>query len=175
MVGSVAAVVLLVGAVALDRQRTDTPAVEVIFGDDNGLPDTLAEGGNYVAAFDIEWTGPVSMRGGQVSVFKSRTGPTSEDAPEESWPIVCTSEFDDVIFRQRVSCPFQAPGPGEFALLLQVRDALDEVGYRGPVCIESFTADNASIATAASIWRPLARSQDAIATDGLAFLRRLWA
>ena len=56
-----------------------------------------------------------------------------------------------------------------------LRDALDEVGYPGPLCIESFTADNASIATAASIWRPLARSQDAIATDGLAFLRRLWA
>jgi D-psicose/D-tagatose/L-ribulose 3-epimerase len=58
---------------------------------------------------------------------------------------------------------------------IALRDALDEVGYRGPLCIESFTADNASIATAASIWRPLARSQDAIATDGLAFLRRLWA
>ena len=35
--------------------------------------------------------------------------------------------------------------------------ALDDVGYDGPLVIESFTADNASIATAASIWRPLAR------------------
>jgi D-psicose/D-tagatose/L-ribulose 3-epimerase len=50
--------------------------------------------------------------------------------------------------------------------------ALGEAGYGGPLCIESFTADNATIATAASIWRPLARSQDALATDGLAFLRR---
>lgn len=49
--------------------------------------------------------------------------------------------------------------------------ALDDAGYTGPLCIESFTAHNDSIATAASIWRPLARSQDAIATDGLAFLR----
>jgi D-psicose/D-tagatose/L-ribulose 3-epimerase len=49
--------------------------------------------------------------------------------------------------------------------------ALDDAGYTGPLCIESFTAHNATIATAASIWRPLARSQDAIATDGLAFLR----
>ena len=49
--------------------------------------------------------------------------------------------------------------------------ALDDVGYDGPLCIESFTPDNASIATAASIWRPLAPTQDAIATDGLAFLR----
>lgn len=125
--GSVGAAALLIGAVVLDRQRTDAPEVEVIFGDDNGLPDVLVESSNYVASFDIEWTGPVSMRGGEVSVFKSRTGPTSEDAPEESWPIVCTSEFDDVVFRQRVSCPFQAPGPGEFALLLQVRDELDVV------------------------------------------------
>lgn len=56
-----------------------------------------------------------------------------------------------------------------------LRDALADAGYGGPLCIESFTAENASIATAASIWRPLARSQDAIATDGLAFLRRLYA
>jgi D-psicose/D-tagatose/L-ribulose 3-epimerase len=55
-----------------------------------------------------------------------------------------------------------------------LRAALADAGYVGPLCIESFTAENASIATAASIWRPLARSQDAIATDGLAFLRRLW-
>ncbi len=51
--------------------------------------------------------------------------------------------------------------------------ALSDVGYRGPVCIESFTAENQTIATAASIWRSLERSQDAIATDGLRFLRRL--
>jgi len=50
--------------------------------------------------------------------------------------------------------------------------ALREVGYAGPAVIESFTADNLTIATAASIWRPLAPNQDAIAVDGLAFLRR---
>ncbi|RIJ70804.1 sugar phosphate isomerase/epimerase [Nakamurella silvestris] len=49
--------------------------------------------------------------------------------------------------------------------------ALDDAGYDGPLCIESFTAHNATIATAASIWRPLERSQDAIATDGLTFLK----
>ena len=51
--------------------------------------------------------------------------------------------------------------------------ALDEVGYTGPLVIESFTGENATIATAASIWRPLARTQDAIATDGLAFLKKV--
>ncbi|MFT7835856.1 sugar phosphate isomerase/epimerase family protein [Saccharothrix sp. BKS2] len=49
--------------------------------------------------------------------------------------------------------------------------ALAGAGYRGPLCIESFTPDNAAIATAASIWRPLAESPDALAADGLAFLR----
>jgi D-psicose/D-tagatose/L-ribulose 3-epimerase len=51
--------------------------------------------------------------------------------------------------------------------------AIDEVGYGGPLVIESFTADNASIATAASIWRPLAATQDELAREGLSFLRSL--
>jgi len=54
-----------------------------------------------------------------------------------------------------------------------VRDALRDTGYDGPVVIESFTAENETIATAASIWRPLAPSQDAIAADGVRFLRDL--
>lgn len=49
--------------------------------------------------------------------------------------------------------------------------ALADAGYRGPLCIESFTPDNATIATAASIWRPLASSPDALAAEGLRFLR----
>lgn len=53
--------------------------------------------------------------------------------------------------------------------------ALDEVGYAGGLVIESFTPDNASIAVAASIWRPLADSPDDLARDGLAFLRSLTA
>jgi D-psicose/D-tagatose/L-ribulose 3-epimerase len=48
--------------------------------------------------------------------------------------------------------------------------ALDGAGYLGPLCIESFTAANEVIATAASIWRPLAPSPDALAADGLRFL-----
>ncbi|GAA3483345.1 sugar phosphate isomerase/epimerase [Streptomyces yanii] len=53
--------------------------------------------------------------------------------------------------------------------------ALTTSGYRGPLCIESFTAHNDAIAIAASVWRPLADTQDAIATEGLAFLRRTLA
>lgn len=48
---------------------------------------------------------------------------------------------------------------------------LDAAGYAGSLCIESFTAANEVIATAASIWRPLAPSPDALAADGLHFLR----
>ncbi|CAM3201412.1 sugar phosphate isomerase/epimerase family protein [Stackebrandtia soli] len=51
--------------------------------------------------------------------------------------------------------------------------ALRDAAYAGPLIIESFTANNATIATAASIWRRLAPTQDAIATEGLAYLRSL--
>lgn len=52
-------------------------------------------------------------------------------------------------------------------------DALDTVEYDGAICIESFTGDNETIAVAASIWRPLAPTQDQLAIDGLAFLNSL--
>ena len=65
-----------------------------------------------------------------------------------------------------------APGDDQTDWLALVA-ALDDVGYRGPLNIESFTADNASIATAASIWRPLAPTQDDLATAGLDHLLRL--
>lgn len=63
-----------------------------------------------------------------------------------------------------------APG-GDQTDWTGIFEALDAVGYTGALNIESFTARNASIATAASIWRPLARTQDQLAEDGLAFLR----
>jgi len=52
-------------------------------------------------------------------------------------------------------------------------DALDDVGYTGPLNFESFTAENDSIATAASIWRPLGESQDALAERTFHYLDRL--
>jgi len=62
--------------------------------------------------------------------------------------------------------------PGEDHLdWVGMREALSDVGYRGVVGIESFTADNQTIATAASIWRPLAPTQDLLASDGLHFLQ----
>lgn len=65
-----------------------------------------------------------------------------------------------------------APGTDHFdwaAFAAAVKDA----DYTGPLVIESFTPDNTTIATAASIWRPLAASQDELATNGLAFLRAM--
>jgi D-psicose/D-tagatose/L-ribulose 3-epimerase len=54
-----------------------------------------------------------------------------------------------------------------------IAGALSDIGYDGALVIESFTSENKTIATAASIWRPLASSQDEIASEGLAFLRAL--
>jgi D-psicose/D-tagatose/L-ribulose 3-epimerase len=56
-----------------------------------------------------------------------------------------------------------------------IAEALREVAYGGAICIESFTSENKTIAVAASVWRPLAPSQDALASEGLDFLRTLLA
>jgi len=57
----------------------------------------------------------------------------------------------------------------------EIAAALREIGYDGPVVIESFTSKVQSIARAAAIWRPLAPSQDALAGDGVKFLKTLLA
>ena len=54
-----------------------------------------------------------------------------------------------------------------------VADGLRDVNYKGPICIESFTSANKTIARSASIWRRLAPTQDELAVDGLAFLHNL--
>jgi D-psicose/D-tagatose/L-ribulose 3-epimerase len=65
-----------------------------------------------------------------------------------------------------------APGSGHLPWN-EIATALKEVGYNGDFVIESFTAKVQTIARAAAIWRPLATSQDALASEGLAFLRGL--
>lgn len=64
------------------------------------------------------------------------------------------------------------PGSGHIDWI-GVRDALREIGYAGPVVIESFTPGIVEIAKAAAIWRPLAPSQDELAREGARFLRGL--
>jgi D-psicose/D-tagatose/L-ribulose 3-epimerase len=63
-----------------------------------------------------------------------------------------------------------APGTGHVEWD-DVFGALDDIGYGGPAVIESFTPDNKEIARAVSLWRPLAADGDALASEGLAFLR----
>ena len=53
--------------------------------------------------------------------------------------------------------------------------ALRAIGYEGPTVIEAFTPEVREIARAVSIWRPLAESQDALARDGLSFLKQAFA
>src|SRR5438477_5424136 len=65
-----------------------------------------------------------------------------------------------------------APGSGINIDWPNIAAALKEVGYKGEAVIESFTPKTKSIAAAAAIWRQLAPTQDALAQDGLAFLRK---
>jgi D-psicose/D-tagatose/L-ribulose 3-epimerase len=51
---------------------------------------------------------------------------------------------------------------------------LRDVRYDGPVVIEAFTPEVREIARAAFIWRPLAKSQDSLAKDGLNNLRAVF-
>jgi D-psicose/D-tagatose/L-ribulose 3-epimerase len=54
----------------------------------------------------------------------------------------------------------------------EMASALRDAGFDGPVVIEAFTPSIKEIAKAVSIWRPLADSEDTLASDGLAHLHR---
>ncbi len=65
-----------------------------------------------------------------------------------------------------------APSPGNIRWN-EVVGALRDVGYDGPLVIESFTSQIKTIARAAAVWRPFETSQDELGRKGLEFLRRL--
>jgi D-psicose/D-tagatose/L-ribulose 3-epimerase len=67
-----------------------------------------------------------------------------------------------------------APGSGHVPWN-DVAQALKDIGYDGPVVIESFTPKVKSIARAAAVWRSFAPSSDVLAADGLAYLKQLFA
>ncbi len=67
-----------------------------------------------------------------------------------------------------------APGSGHVPWH-DVAQAIKEIGYDGPVVIESFTPKVKSIARAAAVWRQFAPSSDALASAGIAFLKQLFA
>jgi D-psicose/D-tagatose/L-ribulose 3-epimerase len=66
------------------------------------------------------------------------------------------------------------PGTGQ-VYWQEIAPALKSTHYQGPVVIESFTSQVKEIARAVNIWREIAPSQDAIATQGLQFLKTLFA
>ncbi|MEM7674162.1 MAG: sugar phosphate isomerase/epimerase family protein [Verrucomicrobiota bacterium] len=53
----------------------------------------------------------------------------------------------------------------------QIIQALVDIGYDRSVCIEAFSPEMASLAKAASIWRKLYDSPQALATEGIQFLK----
>jgi D-psicose/D-tagatose/L-ribulose 3-epimerase len=57
----------------------------------------------------------------------------------------------------------------------EVVQALSDIHYDGPLVIESFTSKVKTIARAAAIWRAFEVSQDALAENGLKFLKHLMA
>jgi D-psicose/D-tagatose/L-ribulose 3-epimerase len=65
-----------------------------------------------------------------------------------------------------------APGSGHVPWQ-EVAQACRDIKFNGPFVIESFTNKVKSIARAAAIWRNFAPTQDALAEDGLKFLRKL--
>lgn len=64
------------------------------------------------------------------------------------------------------------PGTGHVAWE-EVAHALKEINYGGAMVIESFSTEVKEIARAAAVWRPLAPTQDGLATQGMAFLKKL--
>jgi D-psicose/D-tagatose/L-ribulose 3-epimerase len=73
------------------------------------------------------------------------------------------------------ACSNDRGTPGEDHLPWRaIAGALREVHYEGPVVIEAFTPEVREIARAVSIWRPLAKSQDTLARDGLNHLRAVF-
>jgi D-psicose/D-tagatose/L-ribulose 3-epimerase len=73
------------------------------------------------------------------------------------------------------ACGSDRGTPGEDHLdWAGIVQALKDIQYDGPVVIESFTTEITEIAKAVSLWRPLAESQDALAANGLKFLKRVF-
>lgn len=125
-----AALITVVVVVVIDDGDGDagTPKLEVIFGQDDALPDVLAAGTFYRAAFTVEWKGGVrGERDGILRVYASRLGADSEEAPKGEWPLICENEFDDVVSVARLPCQFETPTAlGLFALQLEARSKIDD-------------------------------------------------
>jgi len=101
-------------------------------------------------------------------VFDSYHANIEEKRP---WDALCSCG-DRLLYVQASASDRGAPGRDHIDWV-GMSSALDYVGYKGEVTIESFTPDNDSIAVAASIWRQLETSADDLASAGASFLRAL--
>jgi D-psicose/D-tagatose/L-ribulose 3-epimerase len=81
---------------------------------------------------------------------------------------------DDLVYVDTSESDRGTPGKGQVHWE-EVARALRDIGYSGDCIIESFTSECEEIADAAAIWRPLAPSQDTLASDGCQFLKALFA
>lgn len=73
------------------------------------------------------------------------------------------------------ACSSDRGTPGEDHLpWADIASALRDARFSGPVVIEAFTPRIREIARAVSIWRPLAESENRLAADGLAHLKRIF-
>ena len=81
---------------------------------------------------------------------------------------------DDLVYVDTSESDRGTPGKGQVHWE-DVARGLRDIGYSGDCIIESFTSECEAIADAAAIWRPLAPSQDALASDGCRFLQALFA
>ena len=62
--------------------------------------------------------------------------------------------------------------PGRGALdWIAVRNALRDINYTGALVIETFDSTVPDVAVPGRMWRPLAPSADALAREGIGFLR----
>jgi len=74
------------------------------------------------------------------------------------------------------ACSSDRGTPGEDHLPWPaIVSALRDTAFQGPVVIEAFTPGIKEIARAVSIWRPLAESEDALASNGLRHLKAVFA
>jgi len=56
-----------------------------------------------------------------------------------------------------------------------ISSAIKNIGYDGPLVIESFTPEIKEIAKAVSFWRPIVKDQDLLAKEGLEFLKKIFS
>ena len=89
---------------------------------------------------------------------------------EKSIPAACRQLGSHLLHVHACENDRGIPGTGHVDFPAIV-DVLEEIGYTGYLTIESFGFNLPEIASAAAIWRDLAPSPEAIAKEGVAYLR----